>query len=267
LRLLSALAGTAFVPVAYLAGARLVSVRGGLATAMLAALDPMLLYYGQEARAYALLILLAGLAFLAFAAILSAPGPPRTRLIVGWAAASALAIGTHYFAVFVVVPEALWLLARRRGDRRMQAAVGAVGATCLALLPLALEQRSRGYTSWIEGQGLGKRVSEVVKQFAVGLDGPAEVASAVISCGLIGVAAWLLVTRGTASERRGAWVGVQIGLFALVAPLIVAIAGPDFFNGRNVVGAWLPVAVAAGAGFGAARARRVGPAAFAVVSA
>jgi len=30
---------------------------------------------------------------------------------------------THYFAVFVVVPEAIWLLARARDRRRVLAAV------------------------------------------------------------------------------------------------------------------------------------------------
>src|SRR5215208_2856492 len=59
LRSLSALAGTATVPVVYAIGARAVGVRAGLIAAALAATNPLLVWYSQEARAYALLVLLA----------------------------------------------------------------------------------------------------------------------------------------------------------------------------------------------------------------
>ena len=58
LRSLSALAGVATVPVAYLIGAELRGRRAGLMAAALVAVNPMLLWYSQEARAYALLVLL-----------------------------------------------------------------------------------------------------------------------------------------------------------------------------------------------------------------
>ncbi|MDE3131600.1 MAG: glycosyltransferase family 39 protein, partial [Acidobacteriota bacterium] len=68
LRALSALFGTALVPVAYLAAARLLdSRRAGLVVAALAAFNPLLIWYSQEARAYGLLALTAGLSLLAFA--------------------------------------------------------------------------------------------------------------------------------------------------------------------------------------------------------
>ena len=55
LRSLSALCGTAFIPVIYAIGARAAGVRVGLVAAALAALNPLLVWYSQEARAYALL--------------------------------------------------------------------------------------------------------------------------------------------------------------------------------------------------------------------
>jgi uncharacterized membrane protein len=54
-RSLSALAGTATIPVAYAAGAALVSRRSGLIAAALVAVNPFLVWYSQEARAYELL--------------------------------------------------------------------------------------------------------------------------------------------------------------------------------------------------------------------
>ncbi len=66
LRSLSALAGVATVPVAYLLGIELRDRRAGIAAAALVAVNPMLLWYSQEARGYALLVLLTALALLYF---------------------------------------------------------------------------------------------------------------------------------------------------------------------------------------------------------
>src|SRR5207247_3399200 len=57
IRSLSALAGTATVVAAYGAGASLLSRRVGLLAAALVAVNPFLLWYSQEARAYALVTL------------------------------------------------------------------------------------------------------------------------------------------------------------------------------------------------------------------
>ena len=80
LRSLSALIGTLTVPVAYVVGAQLVSRRSGLAAAALVAVSPLLVYYSQEARPYALAILLGGLSVGLFARALEAASPsPRPR--------------------------------------------------------------------------------------------------------------------------------------------------------------------------------------------
>src|SRR3954447_17819311 len=112
LRSLSALFGTATVPVAYAIGARLVSRRTGLLAAAAVAVSPLLVWYSQEARAYALLVLTSALMIWFFAAALQEP--ERRRWLWWWAAASSLALLSHYFAAFVVIPEAAWLLWRVR---------------------------------------------------------------------------------------------------------------------------------------------------------
>src|SRR6188474_14958 len=66
LRSLSALAGVATVPVVFLLGAELRGRRTGIVAAALVAANPMLIWYSQEARAYALLVLLTTLSLLYF---------------------------------------------------------------------------------------------------------------------------------------------------------------------------------------------------------
>ncbi len=82
LRSLSAIAGTAFVGVAYLTGRKLVSQRAGLIAAALAAVSPLLVYYSQEARSYPLLMLFGGLSLLGFA---HAREEPTAKALAGWA--------------------------------------------------------------------------------------------------------------------------------------------------------------------------------------
>src|SRR3954463_13711389 len=112
LRSLSALFGTATIPLAYMAGARLVTRRAGLVLAALATVNPLLVWFSQEARAYALLALLATASVALFARALERP---TARGLTGWAVVCALALAAHYFAIFVVAPQVVWLLWRLRG--------------------------------------------------------------------------------------------------------------------------------------------------------
>ena len=66
----------ATVPVAYLLGAELRGRRAGLAAAALVAVNPMLLWYSQEARAYALFSLLTAVSLLYFVRALGQRPPP-----------------------------------------------------------------------------------------------------------------------------------------------------------------------------------------------
>lgn len=254
LRSLSALAGTATVPIAYHAAAALASRRTGLIAAALTAVNPLLVWYSQEGRAYALVLALGGLSFVFFARAL---GEGRRGDVVWWALASALAVATHYFAAFIVVPEALWLLAvRRRRDVGLAAAgVAAVGA---ALLPLALAQRSTGNTAWIAGIRLPVRLEQIPFEYLAGFSArvgtPLAWLAAVLAAG--GVA--LVLLRGAAAERRAAWTAMAIGALALAIPLVLALAGVDDVLTRNLILAWLPLAVALAIGLGTQRAPRAG---------
>src|SRR3954470_20574353 len=128
IRSLSALLGTAAIPVFYLAARELArSERVGIGVAALAAFNPLLVWYSQEARTYALLALLGGLSLFFFARLLAEYD--RSSLI-WWVLTSALALTAHYFAGFLVVPEAAWLVRRmrRREVAGRPAGVGRGGA-------------------------------------------------------------------------------------------------------------------------------------------
>ena len=169
LRSVSAVAGVATVPVAYLLGAELSRRRAGIVAAALVAVNPMLIWYSQEARAYALFVLLTAISLLYFVRALDRG---RRRDSIAWGIASALALGTHYFAAFPIAAEALWLL-RRRGRATGGAFPGLwiVGAAGLLLAPLVVHQASFAHAEWISNFSLGHRLWETGLTFALGETG------------------------------------------------------------------------------------------------
>jgi mannosyltransferase len=258
MRSLSALIGLAVVPVGYLIGREFVSSRTGLVTAALIAVNPLLVWYSQEARAYSLLVLTSALALLFFGRALRGNRP---RDLVLWTLTACLSLVTHYFAVFLVVPEMLWLLYRLGPRRPVLAAAGTAIAVGVALLPLALTQRASFRADWITQIGLGSRVVQVPGIFLVGFESPAPLLTAGVAALLAGYGIWLLLRRADeAARRRGLLVGA-IGAVAVLLPLAMALVGVDHFIYKNVSGAVVPLTVAVGIGFAAPRAGRLGVAA------
>src|SRR3954453_11590901 len=112
LRSLSALFGTLAVPAAWRAAREWFgSPRAGLVAAALVAVNPFFVWYSQEARSYSLLVFATALSIWALARALK---DPTRRNLALWAGAAVLALLSHYFAGFVVVAEAAWLLYAQR---------------------------------------------------------------------------------------------------------------------------------------------------------
>ena len=85
--------------------------------------------------------------------------------------AGALAMLSHYFAVFLLAGMVLWLL-REPGARR-RAALGATGALVLAglaLLPLVIAQGGHG-TQWIGRWSLSGRLQAIPQYYLTGYSG------------------------------------------------------------------------------------------------
>lgn len=260
LRSLSALAGLATVPVAYLLATELRGRRAGIAAAAFVAVNPMLLWYSQEARAYALLSLLTAVAALCFVRALDRG---RRGDFVGWGIASALALATHYFAVFPLALEALWLL-RRRG-RAALAGLWIAGLAGLLLAPLAIHQMSLGHAEWIGGHGLGHRLLETGVTFVVGETGAIVAGSEAFLPALppllaLSGAMLLPALRADGDERRAAGRMLAIVAATIGMPLALAllVPGKDYVLARNLLPALVPLLVAAAIATTLRRARRLG---------
>ena len=252
IRSLSALFGTATIPLAYVIGRRLASPRAGLVAAALVAFSPLLVWFSQEARPYALLVLLTGVSFLLFARALERPSG---RVLAGWAVASALAFATHYFAGLVILPELVWLAYRVRPWQRMAAAVAGFAVVPIALIPLVATQGQLQDYSFVKGEALATRVfAQVPKQWLVGYDAPAETAVVVASAVAAVLAVWLAVTAAGARERRAAFLGGAVGLAALGTALVMALLGADYYLSRYVLPAWLPLTLVVAVGLSTRRA-------------
>jgi len=270
LRSLPALLGTLTIPVVWALGRRLGGDRAALAAAAVVAANPFAVWFSQEARAYALLTALAALSALLWLRALDAPGDVR-RLLT-WGAVAALALATHYYALFLVAPQALWLVMRAPGARARVAAIALPLVAALALAPLAFSQRANDTARFIDDTSLATRIIQVAKQFLVGYDAPAETVltilmAATLIVALGGLAALLrghAADAGAASSRADAQRLAALAGAALALPILASLVGEDHLLSRNVVAA-LPIAAAlAGAGF--ARAQLARPAAGALVA-
>lgn len=280
LRMLSALAGIATVPVAWAIARRLAGSRAALATALLVAVNPLLVWYSQEARAYGLFVLLSAIAMLCFLRALESPTPGR---LAQFALSGSLALLTHYFAVFLLAPMVVWLAGIELGRLRPPSSVqaGAAGASTgashrarrsrlglvavptlvgIALLPLALVQASHDNTQWIDSLSLSSKLQAIPQYYLTGYSGAPlghAIELLVALPALAGVAYG--VWRGLgAGERRGALIALGVAACGVLIPIALEIAGFDYLAARNVVAAMVPVTVVLAIAMVSARAGWVG---------
>lgn len=261
LRSISALAGTATITVGYLIGREFGGRRTGLALAALLAVNPMLIWYSQDARAYSLVSLLGALALLfAIRAGLRGGG---ARDLAGWAIASALALTAHYFAVFPLVLEAGWLLWRVGDRRNVLIAIAGVIAVALALSPIAIHQAESSRNDWIGTGLLATRLKTTGVTFLVGEIGafigePLRGEYAIVPATLAISAGLLVVWKGGQRHRRAAALGLGIGGGAVVLSVALKVFGQDYVLARNLLPSLVPLAIVVAAGMTIPKARAIG---------
>jgi mannosyltransferase len=260
LRSLSALFGAATIPLAYLVSRELAGRRAGLIATAMVAVNPMLIWYSQEARAYSLLVLLTAASLLFF---LRALRHARSTDIALWALFSALALCSHYFAAFPVAIEAVWLVAVFRRDREVLLAIVGVGAIGVLLAPLALLQANPDHIGWISSSPLVQRVTDTASSFMIGETGkviaePPRNGFAIFPGAVFLAALFIAVAvqgkRGRATLNPALIVGCGSILLAVGA----AVAGSDYVIGRNLLPALVPLTAAAAVGLAAIRPARLG---------
>jgi hypothetical protein len=183
---------------------------------------------------------------------------PTPRRYAGWVIASTLAILAHYFAVFLVVAEAAWLLARPVDRRGARVAVGAMGIAALALLPLALYQRNHGAVEWIGNTPILGRLKQTVYFLLVGVS-PERGGAAVLGAFIVAVVILAFVD-GDRRTRVGMLLALGAAAAVIVLPIAAAAVGSDYVLDRNLLAAAVPLCILFGAGLGLRRLGWVGPA-------
>jgi 4-amino-4-deoxy-L-arabinose transferase-like glycosyltransferase len=286
LRLPSALAGVLTVPVVWAIGEQLagrptdyrpaIGRRVALIGAAIVAVNPLLVWYSQEARAYGLFVLFSALAMLCFVRVVREPTRGR---VAAFALSGSLALLTHYFAVFLLLGMVLWLLRERALRRAALPAIGALALVGLALLPLISAQGGHG-TQWIGRWALSSRLQAIPQYYLTGYSGSSlgrgvELLVALPILAGIGLGAWRLLggaalrvpapataqapapadgagdareDSGPAAEpdarlREGALIALLITVCGVLLPIVLAVFGADYLAPRNLVGAMIPLTV------------------------
>jgi mannosyltransferase len=247
MRALYALEGIATVPVVYLLVKELrLSRRIALIAALLVAVNPMLVWYSHEARSYALLALLGTLSIYCWARVRN---DDSTGNFVWWGVVAALAVCTHYFAILVILPEAVWLAIQFRTQLR-KLAIGCIPlvAMGLPLIWLALRQQGKKQ-SWISDFPIGQRLAEAGRSYVLGAAQPFPgwwpLGAVVVVAAAIGAA--FLANR---SERSTAGAMFVLGSVGFALALAASAVGSDYFLGRNLIVSLVPFVVIVAIGLG-----------------
>ncbi|MGI8847693.1 MAG: glycosyltransferase family 39 protein [Candidatus Dormibacteria bacterium] len=258
LRLISAIAGTALIPIAAALARRAAGGRAGLWTAAVVALLPTTVVVSRDARMYALAGTLVCASLLLLWRALDRPTWPRVAV---YALVTAAAVWTQYFAVIALVAHGIatvWIL--RPSWRRVTVAAGAAMVAVLSLTPWLLMARAQFQHTqtpfWIEPVGL-KTVSGTVIQF---LSGPPIDPGVPLKIGLqtlqgiaviAGLAGLLTVALGRGrlqpQGRRGIAFLAVSGGGALLLLLLISLGQP-LLEARYASVLWPPLFAVIGIG-------------------
>jgi hypothetical protein len=163
--------GVATVPLVYLVGRRTVGRAGALVATAWFALSPFEIFYGSEARSYALVTACVTLSTLA---LLLALEQPRLRWWALYVVAATAAVYSHYIGALVLVPQAVWALwVYRDGVREQLISHALVVLLWLPWLPSFLVQfrhssKEAGFLAGVAPLSV-HQVSQIVTQSLVGL--------------------------------------------------------------------------------------------------
>jgi len=276
LRALSALAGIAAIPLGAALGRRVGGDRVGPWCAGTFAVLPSLVLESRDARMYALATTLVLAAALALWRLVERPGWPR---LLVYAACTAAALATNYFAAFAIAAQlGAALVVLRPSRRTMVRAVVAAGSGALILVPwlvYARAQFSHGLGPfWVGGVGFST-LSGVVGQFFAGpsIDPgvPGEVALDVVQAVVIvvglGALVWVLARwRARTGELRRSASYLGLGALGAVAGLVVISIWHPLVEARYASVMWGPLVVLVGLGFADLPWRRLACIALAVAA-
>lgn len=151
LRSMSVAFAVAAVPAIFVLGRRIADARVGAVAAVLLAVHPLVVQWGQQLRSYSMVVFMVTVATIALLRAVDEPDDTRRSVIYGVIAA--VTIYTQFFALLVVVVHLLWVALVRPTPRRVVIAAG--GAVGVLVLPLAwyLLTYEGDPLIWLAGRG------------------------------------------------------------------------------------------------------------------
>jgi mannosyltransferase len=230
IRFASALATVATVAITGLLARRLFDRRVALVAGLLTAVSLTLVYWGQDARSYALMVTFVVASYLAFLALLDArqgePGAGAASARWAWIAYVAATVLAAYmsFEALLIVPAQLLALVwtGRRPVRSVISAVAVTGACCLPLLVLA-ERRGPGQLFWVPKPNFTQLHQMLEALLSTGLEpnfhlAPSGSPLLLLTGALVLIAAAAVLAQG----RRASWQQMLV-LCWLVVPVALSL--------------------------------------------
>jgi mannosyltransferase len=234
LRLPSALAAAAAVALTYALALKLFDRRVAFAGSLLMAVSLPLVFWGQSARSYAILIALSAASFLAFAQLLDS-SRPRTAWLA-YVICTAFALYASLMAVLLVPAQLLVLVWHRPRRRAVAAAIGAVAVLCVPLMIL-IANRGSGQLFWVPRPNL-----TAVKQVSLALSSAGlepSIRPTSTTYPLLALTVMVLLATGAAMIARARRWPALLVLSWLAIPVVLAViesfVGPSIFVPRNLL--------------------------------
>lgn len=262
LRFPSVMAATLVVPLLWAFGRRLgrhksVPPTTALWAALLAAISPFYLWFGQEVRMYAqvgLLALLSSYLLLRWTDAVTAPA--RRRWLAGYAVSLLLLLTSHYFAPLLLPIHAGLVLQTLGQKRRGRAVLATAALIVLALVPatIALWLLARDLNAGTNWSHVSLRIliPDLVNAFTLGLSVDlAQVWPLDVLAGALALLAALYGLTRRGPRASGGWLlpGVLIVPPALL--LLINTIRPAYMTARHMslISAFFILLVAAGLGW------------------
>ncbi len=228
LRLPSALAVAFAVAATALLALRLFDRRAAALAGILTAVSVSLVFWGQSARSYALVVAFASASMLAFVALVDGPRASR-RAWVAYVLCTALALYMSLMAALVVVAQlATFVWWRRRHGRAVIAAVAAVAVLSIPLMLLATA-RGAGQVAWVSRPGFADIAQVLEAVTGAGLQPSIRSTATTVAllwltvAGLLAIAA-VIVRDWRRHGAAPALFGPSLLLAWVVLPVVLAFA-------------------------------------------
>jgi 4-amino-4-deoxy-L-arabinose transferase-like glycosyltransferase len=238
LRLSSALAGAAHIPVVYVLARRLASTSVAISASWLAALSPLLVWYSQELRNYSFLTLLALLIGVVVVNLCTQPRAGWWLLLV---ASMTAALYMHHIAVVLLPAQALLVIVLRMQRRLQRTGVllwlAAFPATLLLYWPWLRQPAATAF--WRAPLTGGPDPVVRIAQF-LGLPAGLAIAlgASLVLAGMCGAILLAYIYLGQDAERLERWrrgPGLRVALFVLMLAATVITVIPRVYTIKKAV--------------------------------